>query len=61
MAALLGSDWALMLCQQWGNGMAESLKKSLALCQASAYNATGSLHANREALHTNPPPFYTNK
>lgn len=49
MAALLGSDWALMLCQQWGNGLAESLKKSLALCQASAYNATGSLHANREA------------
>ena len=49
MAALLGSDWALMLCQQWANGLAESLKKSPALRQASAYNAMGSLHANREA------------
>lgn len=37
----------LVLCQHWGNGLAESLGEYAAICQVSASHGKGSLHANR--------------
>lgn len=41
-----------MLCQHWENELAESLEKSTAIYQVSAYKAKGSLHTNKEVWHT---------